>query len=507
VAYTLSYANTGNIGLASVVIDETVPANTSFNAAASSGGWSCPDGSPAGTSCVLTLGTLAAGANGSATFAVTVVSPVPAGVTQISNAATIADGSGNSASNSDTTPVTSTPALTLSKSDGNASTTPGGSVAYTLSYANTGNIGLANVVIDETVPANTSFNATASTAGWSCPNGSPAGASCSLSIGTLAGGANGTATFAVTVVSPVPAVTAQIANNATVGAGAVSSSAGDVTPVTSSPALTLSKSDGGASVTPGGTVSYNLTYANTGNIDLIGVLLDETVPANTSFDAAASTAGWTCVNGAPAGTSCSLPIGNLAAGASATANFVVTVDAAVPAGSTQISNAASISGGGAGANAGDTTPLTTAPSLTLSKSDGGTSVTPGGAFSYKLSYPNTGNIGLTGVAIDETVPANTTFNAAGSTAGWSCANASPAGTSCSLPIGHLAAGASGTAIFAVTVAGSVPAGVTQISNSASIGDATTSATDSDTTPLITTPGLVLTKSDGGASVTPGGTVV
>ena len=115
IVYTLSYANTGNIGLTNVVIDETVPANTTFNAGSSSGSWSCIDGSPAGTSCTLVIGTLASGASGSAAFAVTVANPVPAGVTQISNAALIADGSGNSASNSDTTPVISTPGLMLSQ--------------------------------------------------------------------------------------------------------------------------------------------------------------------------------------------------------------------------------------------------------------------------------------------------------------------------------------------------------------------------------------------------------
>ena len=64
----------------------------------------------------------------------------------------------------------------------------------------------------------------------------------------------------------------------------------DTTPVIAAPDLTLAKSDGGASVVPGGTISYTLTYANVGNQGATGVVITETVPANTTFDAGASTA-------------------------------------------------------------------------------------------------------------------------------------------------------------------------------------------------------------------------
>ena len=118
--------------------------------------------------------------------------------------------------------------------------------------------------------------------------------------------------------------------------------------------------------------------------------------------------------------------------------------------------------------AGDTTQVSSSPALSLTKSDGGVSTTPGGTLLYTLDYANAGHIGLAGVTLQETVPANTTFDATGSTPGWSCADASPAGTACTLTIGNLAGGASGTATFAVTVAGAVPAGVTQIANSATV---------------------------------------
>ena len=66
------------------------------------------------------------------TFAVTVDSPLPAGVTDIANSATVADDGANGPdptpgdnTGGDTTPVVATPDLVLGKSDGGASTGPG----------------------------------------------------------------------------------------------------------------------------------------------------------------------------------------------------------------------------------------------------------------------------------------------------------------------------------------------------------------------------------------------
>src|SRR6185369_8814678 len=109
-----------------------------------------------------------------------------------------------------------------------------------------------------------------------------------------------------------------------------------------------------------------------------------------------------------------------------------------------------------------------------------------------LTYVNAGNRGATGVRLSDTVPANTTFNASASTAGWSCAPNNFAGASCLLAIGTLAAGGGNqTATFAVTVDNPLAAGVTQITNSATVGEDATNGIDpqpannsgSDTTPV------------------------
>jgi uncharacterized repeat protein (TIGR01451 family) len=539
-SYTLTYSNAGNRGATGVVLTETVPANTTFNAGASTAGWVCVPNNNAGSTCTLAIGALTAGGgNQTATFAVTVVNPLPAGVTQISNTASIADDAANGTdptpgnnSGSDTTPVTGAPDFSITKSDGGASVAPGGTVSYTLTYANAGNRGATGVVLTETVPINTTFNAGASTAGWVCVPNTGQGSTCTQAIGGLAaGGGNQTATFAVDALVPFPAGSTQISNTASIADDGTNgtdptpgnNSGSDTTPVTGGPDLSITKSDGGASVTPGGTITYTLTYQDAGSHSANGVTLTETVPANTTFNAGASTAGWVCAPNNNAGSTCTLTIGAVFIGPSQSATFAVTVDNPVAGGVTQISNTASIADDGtsgtdtnAANNSGsDTTPVTAAPDLTITKSDGGASVAPGGTVAYTLTYTNSGTIGATGVVITETVAANTTFNAGASTAGWVCAPNNNAGSTCTLAVGSLAAGGGNqTATFAVTVITPVAAGVTQISNTASIADDGSNGTDptpgnnsgSDTTPVTASHDLSLTKSDGGASVAPGGTV-
>ena len=156
-------------------------------------------------------------------FAV-LVEPLPAGVTQLDNFASIADDGDNGSdpnpddnSDSDTTPLDAAPNLVLSKDDGGVTAAPGGTVSYTLSYQNIGEQDATGVVLTETVPANTVFEAAASTAGWICSPDDLAGASCTLAVGSVAAGeAASTATFVVRVDKPLAAGTDALINGASI---------------------------------------------------------------------------------------------------------------------------------------------------------------------------------------------------------------------------------------------------------------------------------------------------
>ncbi len=541
IVYTLTYQNKGNGAASGVVVTETVPAHTTFVAGSSSAGWSCADGSAGGTTCTYAIGSLSVGASGTLTFAVRVIDPVPAGVTQIENTVLIQDDGSRGPdptpsdnSDSDTTPLSAGPDLAISKDDGVSAVQPGDLLVYSLTYRNNGNQTATGVVVTETVPVHTTFVAASSSAGWSCADSSPAGTTCTYTIGTLAGGgAGGTLNFAVRVNNPVPEGVTEIANTVAIGDDGTNgedptpgdNTATDTDDLTAAPDLAISKNNSVSAVQPGDLLVYSLSYRNNGNQAATGVVVTETVPAHTTFVADSSSPGWSCAAGSPSGTTCTYTIGTLAGGgAGGTLNFAVRVDNPVPAEVTQIANTVVI--GDDGTNGEDPTPddntatdtddLNAAPDLAVSKDDGVSAAQPGDLLVYSLTYRNNGNQTATGVVVTETVPAHTTFVAASSSAGWSCADGSPAGTTCTYPIGTLAGGgAGGTLDFAVRVDNPVPEGVTEIVNTVAIGDDGTNGEDptpddntaTDTDDLNAAPDLAVSKDDGVSAAQPGDLLV
>jgi hypothetical protein len=145
----------------------------------------------------------------------------------------------------------------------------------------------------------------------------------------------------------------------------------------------------------------------------------------------------------------------------------------------------------------------------LSKSDGGISARPGQTIPYTLTYVLSGNRGAQ-AELQESVPANTVFAPAQSSPGWSCTGTAP-GSLCTLALGAVPSGGSGSRIFAVTLSATTPSAVQQVANTATI--ATTDGTPdvdpsnnsaTDTTPVIPgVPDLAVTKTLTASGGTPG----
>ncbi|NOZ49533.1 MAG: DUF11 domain-containing protein [Chloroflexi bacterium] len=420
--------------------------------------------------------------------------------------------------------------LQISKDDGGVSVSPGGVVTYTLLYTNTGNWTTTGVFITDTIPANATFNAAASTAGWLCSPDNTAGSVCGFNLGNLLVGATGSVDIAFTVDNPVPAGVSQIDNTAflqddgTRGPDSTPSDNqdSDTTPIAAGIDLSITKDDGGATTQPGAVVVYMLNYNNGGTQAATGVTITDTVPAHTTFNAAASTPGWVCVPNANAGSVCTSTLGTVAAGVPASVVFSVRVDSSVPAGVNEISNTAFIQDDGSsgpdptpGNNQdSDNTPLSAAPDMRIVKSDGGAITAPGGVVVYTLTYTNGGNQGATGVTITDTVPAHSTFSPGASTTGWSCTPNNNPGSLCTYTVGAVSSGSGGIIVFSVVVDDPVAAGVNQIDNTAFVQDDGSNGPDptpgdnhdSDSTPVNVAPDLAITKDDGGATGTPGSVV-
>ena len=168
-AFTLDYANTGNQDATGTFVDISLPYHTAFDVEASSAGWITVTEDSLYR---YPIGDLSTIAQGELIFAVTVLNDSSPGLTEISLSGSIADdgNSGedlNSANNQDDAAVvySEAPDLSLDKT-GPASVQPGMSLVYTLSYTNLGFSTATNLLITETLPEHTFFDASNSDAGW-----------------------------------------------------------------------------------------------------------------------------------------------------------------------------------------------------------------------------------------------------------------------------------------------------------------------------------------------------
>ncbi|MCO6457238.1 MAG: carboxypeptidase regulatory-like domain-containing protein, partial [Pirellulaceae bacterium] len=413
--------------------------------------------------------------------------------------------------------VNGTPDLAVTKTDGGITASVGQTVVYTINYQNVGDGSATGVTLTETLPAYTTFNAGASTAGW--VETPPMSGTYVFNIpGTVAIGGSGNVLFAVTV-GNLPAGETEIDNFVTVTApgdtNAANDTAMDDTPIIAAPDMAVTKDDGGATAMAGGNVTYTINYSNVGTQGATGVVLTETIPPNTTVTAASLMAGWTLLSGST--YTYSIP-GEVAADGMGSVPITLTVANPVPAEFELMLNTVSITDDGTNgpdpnlANNQDTddTPIDAAPDLVITKDDGGAVTLPGGIVAYTITYTNVGTQHATGVNIEDIVPDDTTFNLANSTPGWDLD-----GNELNFFIGDLPVGASGSIVVAFDVSIAITPGVDIITNTATIVDDGLSGpdenpadnTDTDTTPTSATPqaDLAIDKDDFDLEVTPGDT--
>lgn len=530
IVYTITYSNQGTHESEGVVLTETLPQGTSFDAGSSTAGWA--ETAPGSGIFTFAVGTLNPTDSGSVAFAITTDATFVAGQDDIANSVTISDDGTNGPDSDpdnndddDTTSLEAEPDLAVTKTDAGISTSANGIVVYQLSYANNGSQEATNVVITESAPAGSSYDAANSSVGWT--ESPPASGTFIFNIASLPAGASGTVNFAVQADASFPSAQEELLNTASItddGTNGVDPTPGDntgtdTTPIVGSPDLYITKDDGGVQTQADGTVIYTLNYGNDGTQDAVGVVITETAPSVATFDPSNSTAGW--VETAPGSGVFELTIGAVDVGDTGTVTFAVTADSTFVSGQDDMTNSVSIADDGSNGpdedpsdnSDDDDTPINAAPDLVVTKTDGDTSATPTGTVAYLISYSNQGTQDAVGTELFETLPAGTTFDAAGSDAGWTETSAG-SGVYRYL-VGALATGASGTVTFSVTVDATFDAGIDQLENSVTINDDGSNGVDEDpsnnqgddTTPLDAEPDLAISKDDGGIVAEPGDGIV
>jgi glycosylphosphatidylinositol phospholipase D len=177
--------------------------------------------------------------------------------------------------------------LAITKTDGVTTTTPGGTVTYTIVVTNAGPSNAPGSTVTDTFPAAcSSVSYTSVAAGGATGNTNGPAAGNIADIVDLPVGSSVTYTATCTI---SPAATGTLDNTATVAAtgGATdpdpgNNSATDSDTLAPQADLTITKTDGVTTATAGGSVTYTITVANAGPSDAPGSTVTDTFPAACS---------------------------------------------------------------------------------------------------------------------------------------------------------------------------------------------------------------------------------
>jgi uncharacterized repeat protein (TIGR01451 family) len=392
-----------------------------------------------------------------------------------------------------TNPVNA-PQLTLAKTTDVAAFSVGVQSNYILTVTNTGTAPTSGTItVTDVVPSTLQIG---SLTGTGCTAQSQQ-VTCT-STTSLAAGSSVSFTIPVTPQTGSPA---SVSNTATAYGGAdptcpsTNNCASTITTSVDAPSLTITKtSNAGSGWTVGQTSpqpTFTLTVTNTGNAATTGeITAIDQMPAGITpnWTGSLTLGSWTCTYSGQTVT-CQIDPGQALAatapGNQAVLELPVNVTAAaVTSGTTaQVTNNASVGGGGDPFNGG-TTPnptsctdannpghcasaiatVSTAGSVNVMKTVDASTTTPvvtGQTVTYLFTATNTGGSLVTGYTIDEVVPANTTFASVSANATTTCGGAT-AGTLCTITFDVPVAGTTVTASF--TVAASIPNGTTNIAN-------------------------------------------
>ena len=404
--------------------------------------------------------------------------------------------------------------LSIANSDGVTTATPGGTVTYTITAANAGPSAAPGSSLTDTFPA-------ALTCTWTCAGS--AGGTCTASgsgdindtVGLPVGGSViYTASCAIS-----PSATGSLANTASITAPAGvtdpntgNNSAIDTDTLSPQANLAITNSDGAATATPGGTVTYTITASNsTGPSAAPGSNVSDTFPASL-------TCTWTCV-GANGGTCTASGSGNIndTVNLPKTGSVTYTASCNISATATgtlvnvaTVAPSATVSDPTPGNNTGtDTDTLSPQANLGITNTDGVTSATPGGAVTYTIIATNSsGPSAAPGSNVSDTFPASLTCT-------WTCVGAN-GGTCTASGSGNIndAVNLPKTGSVTYTASCNISAAATgslvntaTVATSATVSDPTpgnNTATDTDT--LVPQADLSIANSDGVTTATPGGSV-
>ena len=508
VTYTLTAQNAGPSDAQDAAVTDELPSGATFVSAAPASA----DCTAVGQQVTCGLGTLAAGATAPAiTIVARVQASTPPGT--ITNTATVSsvtpdpDPTNNSSSASTTVAASADVAITKSASP--SSFVAGQPASYTLTATNNGPSDAQSVVVTDTLPSGLTFSAAVPSQGSPCTE---AAATVTCNLGALSAGGKATVIINVTV---NPSTSGTVTNTATVASPTPDPDLSNntdtiVTPVTLTPVppvvsadMAITKIGAPNPVFNGNALTYTLSVVNNGPSSAQAVTVSDPLPAEFAFGSVSTTIG-TCTQSSGTVT-CDL--GTMAASAKATVTIVGTAHPGTPA--VSFTNTATVSSTTPDPDLANNSASFTSDffgaDVAITKVGSPKPVTAGNNLSYTLKVSNDGPDTATDVTVSDPLPATTSFVSATTSAG-ACSHAS--GTvSCSL--GDLAVGDTVTIVIVVTVGAGITA--EELTNTATASSPTpdpnsSNNTATDTTEVVTSADLAVTKTATPATVHAGNNV-
>ena len=181
-----------------------------------------------------------------------------------------------------------------------------------------------------------------------------------------------------------------------------------------SPVLTTSQTVDKGSTYVGDTLTYTVTVTNSGTADAVNLIFTDPLPFGTSYISNTFTTNGVVIAGANPVNGVAVPI--IKQGSSYTATYKVLVNQIPPAAA--FITAATINFQYAGACAQSPTINSTlvnanvqtlVPLLNVNKSSSQTNLIPGSTFTYTINIPNIGTTNTTDSALNDQIPAGTTY--------------------------------------------------------------------------------------------------
>ena len=404
---TLTLSNSNTTAISGAAFTDTYPGGLT-NTATPAGATTCAGGTVTaannGNSLVLAGGTIPA--SGSCTITVNVTAAtvgsyantIPIGGITTTNAGS------NTAAVSGTLAVLTAPAATKVFSPSSIATSTVSTLIFTLTNSNA--VPLTGAAFNDVYPAGL-VNAAAPNLANTCGGAMTGGISGGNSIGLTGGSipANGSCTVQIDVTSN----TSGSYNNVS---GAVSSTNGGTGNTASATLSVFGKPSIAKSFTPtsiavSGTSTLALTITNTSASALTGAAFTDSFPAGLTVAVApalTNTCGGTISGGAAGNNFLNLTNGNVAASGTCTITVAVTASSA----GTYNNSASGVSSnetGSAGA-VSNTAQLTVVGAPSITKAFSPTVIGIGGTSTLTFTLTNNNAVALTGVAFNDTYPAN-----------------------------------------------------------------------------------------------------